>query len=110
MPALVDPNRELLSYFRNTIRDGIRVEATDEEIDGLAVHRNVNFGELLFSGFEVAVDAQLARGLSLGGTHTHLTSEDVLDPSTSPIGDVLPAFTVMNLRGRNLTLTLQAAF
>ncbi len=128
-------------YFHNTIFNGIRIEPTGEEIDDLAVHRNVNLDELLYKGFEIAVGARLARGFSVGGTHTHITSEDVLDPTntvgesfsdktagwvrydtlderlwlqlegrhngdqkdvtlgTSPIGDVLPAYTVFNVRG-----------
>ena len=132
-------------WFRNEIRDGIRIAPTGDSLNGLPTYSNVNVDKLRFTGVEVSADVMLPVGFSVGGSYTHLSTKDVLNennpvgdsygdkfqfdvgyrhPSdrfwieynfrhngerkdselsgplgTSPIGPVLPAFTVHSVRG-----------
>jgi hemoglobin/transferrin/lactoferrin receptor protein len=132
-------------WFRNEIRDGIRIAQTGDSLNGLPMYSNVNVDKLRFTGVEVSADVMLPIGMSVGGSYTHLSTKDVLNennpvgdsygdkfqfdvgyrnPSdrfwveynfrhngerkdselsgplgTSPIGPVLPAFTVHSVRG-----------
>ena len=127
--------------FRNSIRDGIRIEPLDTQVGGIDAFQNTNVEELLFRGVELAANVRLAPGLWAGGNFTKLdakntTGEEIpvgeafsskvtgtlqyAAPSTrwwgmaeirhngerkdvelegNPLGDVLPSFTVINLRG-----------
>ena len=132
-------------WFRNEIRDGIRIAPTGDSLNGLPTYSNVNVDKLRFTGVEVTADVMLPLGFTLGGSYAHLRTKDVLnennpvgdsygdkfqldvgyrDPGdrfwvsydfrhngerkdselsgplgTSPIGPVLPAFTVHSIRG-----------
>ncbi|RMH12321.1 MAG: TonB-dependent receptor, partial [Gemmatimonadetes bacterium] len=72
--------------FRNKIFDGVRVRALGREEQGLPAFQNVNVDELLYRGVELAATVYPGAGLSVGGTFTHLDSEDVNDPE-NPVGD-----------------------
>lgn len=73
--------------FRNEIRDGIRIAPTGNMVAGLPEFQNVNVEKLRYTGVEVAGEGRLpAVGLTVGGTYTHLSSKDALDPS-NPVGD-----------------------
>jgi outer membrane receptor protein involved in Fe transport len=127
-------------YFHNKISNGIRIAPTGEVVGELPVFTNVNVGELLFKGWEMALGTDLGQGFGLGGSYTHVDTEDVLEPNNpigesfsskytgwvrydhpenrfwlqldgrhqgdqkevqlgrSPIGELLPAFTVLNAR------------
>jgi outer membrane receptor protein involved in Fe transport len=127
--------------FRNTISDGVRVEATGDSVGPFPAFRNVNVDRLRFSGVELSADLSLPYGWLLGGSWTRLETKDVNRPDapvgdtysskvtgelgyrspagrvwggylvrhngeqkdivigTSPVGDVLPAFTVHTVRG-----------
>jgi hemoglobin/transferrin/lactoferrin receptor protein len=127
--------------FRNTISDGIRVEATGDSVGPFPAFQNVNVDRLRFSGVEVSADLSLRSGFIAGASWTRLESKDVNRPDapvgdtyaskltgeigyrapdtrwwgtylvrhngeqkdvtlvSSPVGDVLPAFTVHTLRG-----------
>ncbi len=141
-------------WFRNEIRNGIRIDATGDSLNGLPTFWNVNVDKLRFTGVEVAADVLLPAGFTVGGSYTHLSTRDVLNennpvgdsygnkyqfdagyrhPSNrfwveyvlrhngerkdselsgpigaSPIGEVLPAFTVHSVRG-GVTLFRQGA-
>ena len=126
--------------FRNTISDGIRIEATGDSVGPFPAFRNVNVDKLRFSGVELSADVSLPYGWVVGGSWTRLETKDVNRPDapvgdtysskltgelgyrssagrlwatylvrhngeqkdivvgTSPVGDVLPAFTVHALR------------
>jgi len=132
-------------WFRNEIRDGIRIAATGDSLNGLPTYSNVNVDKLRFTGLEVSTDVMLPLGFTIGGSYTHLRTKDVLNENnpvgdsygdkvqfdvgyrdsadrfwveydlrhngerkdselsgpigTSPIGPVLPAFTVHSIRG-----------
>lgn len=128
-------------YFRNEVRNGIRIAPTGEKVGPFAAFQNVNVDRLRTEGVELAADLMIARGLVAGGSYTHLATRDVLDPAnpvgdsysskvtgrlgwrdprgrfwaqydlrhngerrdvalpSSPIGPVLPAFTVHGIRG-----------
>jgi hemoglobin/transferrin/lactoferrin receptor protein len=128
-------------WFRNTIRDGIRISPTGETIQGLPGYQNVNVDKLRYTGVELSAGVDLGLGFDARGSYTHLESKDVLNPNNpiaagnadkmvgelgyrdprgrfwlgyvvrhnarqreaqiaeSPVGDALPAFTVMGVRG-----------
>lgn len=72
--------------FRNDVRNGIRIAATGDTVNGLAVFQNINVDKLRYTGVELAGDAFLPAGFQLGATYTHLASKDVLDP-LNPVGE-----------------------
>ena len=72
--------------FQNTVRNGIRSQATGDSIQGFAAFESVNLDELRFRGAEVAAQVEIAGGLRVDGSWTHLSSEDVLDPD-NPTGE-----------------------
>lgn len=72
--------------FRNTIKDGIRVTPTGEEIDGLDVYRNENVDELLYKGYELSADVYLPANFTVSASYTDLSENNVLDPAY-PIGE-----------------------
>ncbi|MEJ2202557.1 MAG: TonB-dependent receptor [Gemmatimonadota bacterium] len=126
--------------YRNKIFDGIRIQALDTEVNGLAAYQNTNVEELLFRGVELGTEVLLGGGFSVGGSYTWMDAKDALneenpvgesfnskltgtlrythpsnrfwatyevrhngdrkdvDLGENPVGDVLPAFTVMHLR------------
>lgn len=75
-----------LFVFQNTIRNGIRSEATGDTIQGLAVFEALNLDELRYRGAEVSAVANLEGGFSLDGSYSHLSSEDVVRPE-NPTGE-----------------------
>jgi outer membrane receptor protein involved in Fe transport len=72
--------------FQNDIRDGVRIAATGDTINGLPEYHNVNVDKLRFRGVELSGQLRGPGGLSLAAMYTHLDSEDVLDPS-NPVGE-----------------------
>ncbi len=128
--------------FRNKIRDGIRIQSLDYEVDGFTAHQNTNVDELLFRGIELSGDLDLGSGFSALSTFTWMDSENLLDVENpvgesfsskltgtlryqdaadrfwlagdvrhngdqlevdfgdnNPVGQIMPSFTVLNLRG-----------
>lgn len=73
------------TYFRNTVRDGIRIAPTGETVAELPEYRNINIDELRYQGVEVAFDWAIGAGFSLGTNYTRLRSRDVRSPI--PIAD-----------------------
>jgi outer membrane receptor protein involved in Fe transport len=72
--------------FRNTIYDGIRIEATGDSVGPFPEFQNVNVDKLRFTGFEVLADWNVIGGLSAAVNFTHLRSTDVINPS-NPVGE-----------------------
>jgi hemoglobin/transferrin/lactoferrin receptor protein len=72
--------------FQNDIRDGIRIAATGDTVNGLPEYQNTNVDHLRFRGVELSGRVRGPAGLSVTGMFTHLDSEDVLDPS-NPVGE-----------------------
>ncbi len=72
--------------FQNDMRDGIRIAATGDTVNGLPEYRNVNVDRLRFRGVELSGNVRGPAGLSLAAAFTHLDSEDVLDPE-NPVGE-----------------------
>jgi len=72
--------------FQNDIRDGIRIAATGDSVNGMPEYQNTNVDELRFRGVELSSRVRGPAGLSLAATFTHLDSEDVLD-SNNPVGE-----------------------
>ena len=83
--------------FRNQIDDGIRIEATGDEVQGLPAFRNVNVDELIFRGVEIAGGFALGSGFSVAASHTRLDTEDALD-SSNPVGESFSSKTTASLR------------
>ncbi len=73
-------------WFRNEIRNGIRIAATGDSLNGLPTFWNVNVDRLRFTGVELSADALLPLGFRVGGSYTHLRSRDALN-ANNPIGD-----------------------
>lgn len=128
-------------YFRNTIHDGIRIQATGDTIQGFPTFQNVNVDQIRDEGVELSAEAASSTGVSVRGGFTHLTSTNVsgtdqptgdsfstkitgeirytdpgsrfwlayqirhngerkdVDLGSSPVGAVLPAFTLQNVMG-----------
>lgn len=72
--------------FQNTVKDGIRAEATGDTIQRLVVYSALNLDELRYRGIEVSGNVIPAEAVTLSGGYTHLSSEDVLDPE-NPTGE-----------------------
>jgi hemoglobin/transferrin/lactoferrin receptor protein len=72
--------------FRNEVRDGIRIAATGTKVGAFNAFQNVNVDKIRDQGAEMLVQARLAGGFALGGTYTHYSSKNVLDP-LNPVGD-----------------------
>ena len=83
--------------FRNRIEDGIRIEATGEEVQGLPAFRNVNVDRLIFRGIELSAGASLGAGFSVSGSYTDLDTEDALDAS-NPVGESFSSKSTAGLR------------
>ncbi len=73
-------------YFRNEIRDGIRIAPTGEDVGPFPGFQNVNIDKLRYEGVEIIADVVPVEGLIVGGTYTYLNGQDVLEPQ-NPIGD-----------------------
>jgi len=73
-------------YFRNEVKDGIRIAPTGEDIGPFPAFQNVNIDRLRFEGVELQGDVMPVTGLILGATYTYLDSQDVLNPN-NPLGD-----------------------
>lgn len=127
--------------FRNTIFDGIRIEALGTRVNNLPAYQNTNVEKLRFQGVELGGEGLLAHGFSLGGSVTwqdakNMSGEEIpvgesfsskvtgtvryTHPSDrfwgawevrhngdrkdvvlegNPLGEIIPSFTVQNLRG-----------
>ncbi len=72
--------------FLNDIRDGIRIAATGDSLNGLPTFSNINVDRLRYYGFELAADIALPVGVTVGGSYSYLRSKDVLNEN-NPIGD-----------------------
>jgi outer membrane receptor protein involved in Fe transport len=72
--------------FQNDIRDGIRIAATGDSVNGLPEYQNTNVDHLRFRGVELSGRVRGPAGFSMTGMFTHLDSEDVLDPN-NPVGE-----------------------
>lgn len=83
--------------FRNRIRDGIRLQATGDTVDGAAVHRNVNVDQLGLVGVEATVTADLGRGLSAAAGYARIDGKNRLEPGEE----------VTESYGRKLTASLR---
>ncbi len=83
--------------FRNEIRDGVRIAALNEVIDGQDAFQNVNIDRLRYQGVEVSGDARLGAGLLVLASFTKLDSKDVDDPE-NPVGDSFSSKTTAALR------------
>jgi len=70
------------TYFNNVVRDGIRIAATGNEINGLPEYRNVNVDKLRIQGVEVLGKLFFKFGLSLTANFTHIKSKDLGNPET----------------------------
>ncbi|MBT8337322.1 MAG: TonB-dependent receptor [Gemmatimonadetes bacterium] len=83
--------------FRNQIRDGIRIAALDDQVDGQDAFQNVNVERLRYQGVEVSGDVRFGNGLMVLGSFSTLDSEDVDDPE-NPVGDSFSSKTTAALR------------
>ena len=83
--------------FRNQIRDGIRIAALDDQVDGQDAFQNVNVERLRYQGIEVSGDVRFGGGIMVLGSYSTLDSEDVDDPE-NPVGDSFSSKTTAALR------------
>lgn len=74
-----------VTYFTNTIRDGIRIVSQDTTIDGAPAFRNENIERLRDTGIEALAEVRLDRGFSVLGHLTTLDSRNL--ESAIPTGD-----------------------
>ncbi len=72
--------------FRNEVHDGIRIAPTGTKVGPFNAFKNVNVDKIRDTGIELLTQIDLGRGLSLGGTYTHISSKNVLEP-LNPVGD-----------------------
>jgi outer membrane receptor protein involved in Fe transport len=73
-------------YYRSTIRNGIRIEATGEQVGPFPAFRNVNVAKLRDQGVELLGEARLGSGLGGRLSYSYHSAEDALDES-NPVGD-----------------------
>jgi len=72
--------------FRNEVRDGIRIAPTGTKVGPFKAFQNVNVDKVRDQGAELLVQSRLPGGFALGGTYTHFSSKNVLEP-LNPVGD-----------------------
>jgi outer membrane receptor protein involved in Fe transport len=72
--------------FRNTVKDGIRIEPTGNTVDDVVEYQNVNVDRLRFTGVELVGGVSLEAGVSFSAGYTYLTAKDLVNPDT-PLGD-----------------------
>ncbi len=68
------------TYFNNTIRDGIRVEATGNRINGVPEYQNTNIDKLRIYGFEFLGKYYFDFGLSCSFNFTSIKSDNLGNP------------------------------
>jgi outer membrane receptor protein involved in Fe transport len=68
------------SYFRNMIYDGIQIAPTGEMLGHLVKYKNVNVDKLKLQGVEVLGNFDFDFGLSLTGSYSYITSENLTNP------------------------------
>lgn len=72
--------------FRNEVHNGIRIAPTGQKAGPFDVFQNVNVDKLRDTGIELYTQVDLFAGFAAGGSFTHLSSKDVLNPA-NPVGD-----------------------
>jgi outer membrane receptor protein involved in Fe transport len=72
--------------FQNHIRNGIRIAATGDSVQGQPEFQNVNVEKLRFRGIEFSGRLGLAAGFTVGTNATWIDSKNVLDPN-APVGN-----------------------
>jgi outer membrane receptor protein involved in Fe transport len=72
--------------FRNDVTDGIRISPTGTKVGPFMAFQNVNVDKIRDKGIEVLAQAGLGRSFTLGGSYTHFSSKNVLEPE-NPVGD-----------------------
>ena len=70
------------TFFNNIIRDGIRLTATGNKIDGISEYKNVNVDKLRMSGIEIYGGYSFKFGVSLSSNFTYIKSKDLGNPET----------------------------
>jgi outer membrane receptor protein involved in Fe transport len=75
-----------LFAFQNQVRDGIRIEATGDTVQGFPEFRNVNIDRLRVRGLEAMAIVAPFNGLSLVATATTIAESDI-DRPLEPVGD-----------------------
>jgi len=95
--------------FRNRIRNGVRIAERGDSINGLPAYWNVNVDSLEFVGLEASASAVLPLGISIGGSYTHLRSQD-LGTENNPIGDTFSDKLLANVEYHDPTNTFWIAY
>jgi hemoglobin/transferrin/lactoferrin receptor protein len=72
--------------FRNEIHNGIRIAPTGTKVGPFDAFQNINVDKIRDTGVEVGGEAEVVSGVSVGGSYTHHSSKEVLNPS-NPVGD-----------------------
>jgi outer membrane receptor protein involved in Fe transport len=72
--------------FRNSVKDGIRIEPTGNTVNEVTEYQNVNIDRLRFTGVELSGGVSVEAGGSLTVGYTHLAAKDLDHPDT-PLGD-----------------------
>ena len=83
--------------FQNTIRNGIRSEATGDTLQGFEVFESLNLDELRYRGAEVSAAVRLGAGFTADASYSHLSSEDVVQPE-NPTGETFANRWIAGLR------------
>jgi hemoglobin/transferrin/lactoferrin receptor protein len=84
-------------YYHSTIRDGIRIEPTGEEVGGFPAFRNVNVDKIRDQGIELLGDVRVIGGFGARAGFSSHSAKDALDPS-NPVGDTFSRKLTAELR------------
>ena len=84
-------------YFRNTIKDGIRIAATGDTVGPFPAFQNVNVDKIRDEGVELLGDVRLASGFGARASFSHHSSKDALNPD-NPVGDTFSSKLTGSLR------------
>ncbi|MGE5340178.1 MAG: TonB-dependent receptor plug domain-containing protein [Candidatus Omnitrophota bacterium] len=85
------------SYFNNVIRNGIRLVATGNKVNGLNEYKNINVDRLRMAGFEVYGGYSFPFGMVFTANLTYIKSKDLGNPET-PYVDTYSSKLNLNLR------------
>lgn len=82
------------SFFNNVVRDGIRLVATGNKVDGIAEYQNINVDKLRMQGIEVLGKYYFPFNISLLANYTYIKSKDLGNPETPYVDTYSSKFNV----------------
>ncbi len=91
------------AWFNNTIKNGIRVTRTGNNVGRLPEYQNINIDKLRTRGYEISLSFEPLKKFKLSGNFTKILSKDMGDLDT-PYVDTYSSKLIMNMDYRTRKL------